>query len=292
MLTVNLLVRANDELTLDAGSTEPAGNELVIQPPKRTLFRQVLDYLRRKPDPPDPRAGTCIDHEGAAAATVALRWGSYLAVLADRDKPIWAETRSPGTSRIADPEMARINIEASAGLAEWIDLCREEPAVYEQLVLRAVAYLPLPKWRATPTGTDFAMLALPSVRAQMAREMPETGMVRVRADAEAHPSRVFANSLVNTAWRNGPIEEIHAGGSKGYPLDKRRVTAAEERSLMGSAIDRLTVGMEVARQLVGETPPRPWSEQVIPYALSERMLITPVGWTLTEETREVRLPRG
>jgi hypothetical protein len=61
---------------------------------------------------------------------------------------------------------------------------------------------------------------------------------------------------------------------------------------MGAAIDRLAVGMEVCRKLVAEQPSRPWAEVVVPYGLTEAMLITPVGWTLTEETREVRLPRG
>ena len=141
-------------------------------------------------------------------------------------------------------------------MAECVDLCRGEPALYEKLVLRAGAYLPLPKWKVTPTGTDFTMLALPELREQMARQVTDAHRAKVRADAEAHPSRVFANALVNTAWRNGPVEEIHAGASKGYPMDKRRITVAEERSLMGSAIDRLSVGMEIVRQLVEEKPPR------------------------------------
>ena len=136
---MNLLVRVNDDLTLAAGTTilpVPDGHPAA----EGHALRQVLDYLRGKPDPPAPPSGTFIDHEGAAAAAVALRWGSYLAVLTDRAKPVWSETRSPGTSRIADSGMARVNVEASAALSDWIDLCRDEPAVYEQLVLRAVAY--------------------------------------------------------------------------------------------------------------------------------------------------------
>lgn len=289
---MNLLVTVTDDLVLDAGSTEPVGAELLIRPPKVTLFHQVLAYVKRKPRPPGRRAGSFTDHEGAAAAAVVLRWGSYLAVLADRTKPIWSETRSPGTSRIADSEMRRINIEASAALAEWIDISREEPVLYEKLVVRAVADLPMPKWKARTTGTDFAMLALAEVREKMARAVPEDRLATVRADAEAHSSRIFSNALINSAWRNGPVEEVHAGASKGYPLDKRRVTVAEERSVVGSAIDRLTVGMEVCRQLGKERPPRQWAEQVVPYGLAGAMLITPSGWTLTEETREVRLPRG
>ncbi len=91
---------------------------------KITLFRQVLDYLRAQPDPPAPPIGWTDENEGAVAAAVVLRWGSYVAVLADAAKPVWAEARTPRTSRICDSEMARINIEASAALAEWIDISR------------------------------------------------------------------------------------------------------------------------------------------------------------------------
>ncbi len=292
LVQVHLHVHVNDELTLDAGIFEEVSGETIVQPPKITLFRQVLDYLRSKPDPPALPSGSMDGNEGAAAAAVVLRWGSYVAVLADKAKPVWAEGNSAEVSRICDSEMARINIEASAALAEWIDLSREDGRLYEKLVGRALAHLPLPTRQAKPQGTQFVMLALPEVRENLARAVPEARLAHVRADVERHPSRVFANALVNTAWRNGPVENIHAGEFRGYPLDRRRVTVAEERTVMGFAIDRLTTGMEVCRGLASETPPRPWSEQVLPYGLAEAMLITPLGWTLTESTREVRLPRG
>jgi hypothetical protein len=43
--------------------------------------------------------------------------------------------------------MARINIESSAALAEWIDIYRADPGgrQYTQLVDRAVYYLPTTK---------------------------------------------------------------------------------------------------------------------------------------------------
>ena len=139
---MNLRVRVNDELLLDAGIVEElGGSELVIHPPKVTLFHQVLDYLRAKPDPPALPNCSTVENEGAAAA-VALRWGSYLAVLADSAKPIWAEARTPGTSRISDSEMARINVEASAALAEWVDIAREGQSRYQTLVSRVLAYSP------------------------------------------------------------------------------------------------------------------------------------------------------
>jgi hypothetical protein len=236
-----------------------------------------------------------VGREGVAATALVLRWGSYLAVLLDHDKPVWAEVDSPSTSRISDEEMARINIEASAALADWIDAYRAERGrgVYEQLVNRAVAYLPMPSKRSRLEVTKVSALAEPELAARLVeafRASRAAQLERVRADVERYPSRVLSNALVNTAWRNGPVEDIHAGGIRGYPLDLRRMTAAEERLLMAFASERLAQGMDVCLTFAMEHPPRPWVEQVLPYGLAEMMLITPSRWTLTEISREVRLP--
>ena len=126
--------------------------------------------------------------------------------------------------------------------------------------------------------------------ARVVQATDATRLERARADAERYASRLLANALVNTAWRNGPVESIHAGGYRGYPLDLRRVTPAEERALMGFASERLALGMTVCLQFAMESRRRPWSEQVLPYGVAEMMLITPSRWTLTEVSREVRLP--
>ena len=39
-----------------------------------------------------------------------------------------------------------------------------------------------------------------------------------------------------------------------------------------------------------ERPQRVWSEQVLPDGLPEILMVTLSGWTVTEATREVRLP--
>jgi hypothetical protein len=284
---VKLRVRVADDLVLEAGVCENDGIEQIVHPPQVTLFRQVLDYLRAKPDPPTDCV--TIEVEAAAAAAVALRWGSYFAVLADRCKPLWPQARSPGASRISDSEMARINIEASAALAEWIDLLREEPRTCAQLAARAAAYVPMPRRKVRPEGVTFAALAMPSIAARLVPATAAATVARARAAAERYPSRVFANALVNTAWRNGPIEHVHAGICGAYPFDCRRLRVSEERSIVGVAIDRLAVGLDVCHELARERPARAWAEQVLPYGLADKMLITPVGWTLTESTREVRL---
>lgn len=289
-------MRVNEELVLDAGSyLEAHGNNgllRILEPPRTTLFHQVLAYLEEKPEPARPPSGSMVGREGVAAAAVALRWGSYLAVLLDRDKPLWPEVDSPGTSRISDEEMARINIEASAALAEWTDLYRAERGGrrYEELVNRAVAYLPMPSKRAKLKISEFGALAQPEMAARVLEVADPRRREQVRQDAEQHASRIFANALLNTAWRNGPIESIHAGDFRGYPLDQRRMTPAEERELMSFTSERLALGMTVCLQFANEEPQRRWAEQVLPFGLAELMLVTPSRWTLTETSREIRLP--
>ena len=295
-----LLVRVNDELVLDAGTWEDVsgtnGPERIIRPPAMTLFHQLLGYLREKPDPLKRPTGSMVGREGVAAAALALRWGTYLAVLLDHGKSVWPEVESPKTSRISDEEMARINIEASAALAAWIDLYRADRGGrgYGQLVNRAVAYLPMPRKTSRLEVTEVGALSEPEMAARLVHAFRASDAQRfeqARANAERHPTRILANALVNTAWRNGPVEDIHAGGCHGFPLDQRRMTPAEERELMAFASERLAEGMSVCLRFALEQPPRPWPEQVLPYALGELMTITPSRWTLTESSREVRLLR-
>jgi hypothetical protein len=294
-----LQVRVNDELVLDAGTCEdasgPNGPERIIRTPATTLFHQVLAYLREKPDPAKRPSGSMVGREGVAAAALTLRWGSYLAVLLDHEKPVWPEVDSPSTSRISDEEIARINIESSAALAEWFDVYRTDKGgrLFDQIVNRAVAYLPMPKKTSKLKITEFGALSEPEIAARLVgavRASDASRLDRVCADVEQHPSRVLANALVNSAWRNGPVENIHAGGFRGYPLDQRRVTLAEERELMAFASERLAQGTSVCLRFALEQPPRSWTEQVLPYGLAELMMITPSRWTLTEVSRDVRLP--
>jgi hypothetical protein len=290
-----LQVRVNDELMLDAGTYEEAtdsgGCKWLVHPPERTLFHQVLAYLQAKPDPPPHHSGTMIGREGVAAAALVLRWGSYLAVLLDHDKPIWPAVRSPGTSRISDDEMARINIEASGALAEWIDIYRGDPRLYQQVVDRAFGYLPMPNRTASKLKVkEFSALAIPEMAARVVQAADAERLARVQADADRWPSRIFANALVNTAWRNGPVEDVHAGYVQGYPLARRRVTPEEERELMCFASDGMALGMSVCWSLASEHSRRSWPERVLPYGLAELLMITPSRWTLTETSREIRLP--
>ena len=268
------------------------GFEILVRPPEVTLFGQVLTYLRGKPDPPGPLPGAAAGREGVAAAAVTLRWGSYVAVLLDRDKPVSPAAVSKGRSRICNEEMARINIESSAALAEWIELRAADAGLYGRLVDRAVSYLPMPQRTATIRVGPFAALANAEIAGQLLRAVDPAQLARVRGDAEHHSTRLFSNALVNVAWRNGPVENIHAGVGDEYPLDRRRVTPADERELMRFASMGMALGLSVCDRLGTEQPRRPWSEQVLPYGLAQGLLVTPIAWTLTEVSREVHLPAG
>ena len=294
-----LRVRVNDELILDAGTCEEvsssSGPEYLIHPPETSMFHQVLDYLRAKPDPPKRPSGSIVGREGVATTALVLRWGSYLATLLDRDKPVPPEIHAAGISRISDEEMARINIEASAALAEWIDIYRQNPGgrLFMQLVDRAVSYLPMPKKtsRLKVGEFRFAALADQEMAARVIQAASAERLARAQANAGSCPSRVFANALVNTAWRNGPVENIHAGRLPLFPLSQRRVTPTEERELMRFASNGMALGMTVCLLLARERSQRAWLEQVLPFGLAEILLITPSRWTLTEISREVRLPK-
>jgi hypothetical protein len=152
----------------------------------------------------------------------------------------------------------------------------------------AVAYLPMPTKTSKLKVTEFGALAQPEMAACAVGVADATRLERVRGDVERHPSRVLANAPLNTAWRNGPVENIHAGELRECPLDQRRVTPAEERELMVFVSERLALGMTVCLQFAMEQPP--WPEQVLPYGLAEMLLVTPWRWTLTEASREVRPP--
>ena len=86
------------------------------------------------------------------------------------------------------------------------------------------------------------------------------------------------------------MEDVHAGYVQGYPLAQRRMTAEEERDLMRFASAGMALGMTVCLQLTSECSRRSWPEQVLPFGLAELLMITPSRWTLTETSREVRLP--
>jgi hypothetical protein len=146
-----LTITVNDQLTIDAGYWQECVEEdqtpyRLISPPQTAMYRQALSYLEEATKDMKAPAKSRLHFGEVAIATVAvcLRWGSYFAVLAKHDLPQWAAAFDPEASCIGDGEMARINIEASAALADWIDLMQADQQRFRKLVKAAVQLLPFP----------------------------------------------------------------------------------------------------------------------------------------------------
>ena len=288
-----LRVRVNDSLMLDAGWWEEVPGEdgtirRCIHPPERTMFEQVIEYLESLPSP--GYQGIHIGVEGVVATAVCLRWGSYLAVLADHDKPLWPQAQRKSLGRITDSEMARINIEASAALEQWVEMMRTDYNHYLSLMWKAASHLPMTR-KSVQRKRHPRLFALtqPDYANLLTTQIPRSQAEQTYIDAETHPTRVLANALINACYRNnGPIEDIHSGRPSTYPLTQCRITPSEERTLMRTTAELLAQGIFAVLVLTNEESERTWPERVLPFNLLP--VITPTGWSLDERTRQVWLP--
>ncbi len=134
----SLIVRVNADLVIDAGWWEEVRTgsgkvERHVHPPRQTMYEQLLAYLQSIRSS-EKHWFQPLDDEAVALLQVCIRWGTYLAVLADHNKPIWSIPALQEVSLISDSEMARINIEASAALEQWIEIMRTDRQLYLSLV--------------------------------------------------------------------------------------------------------------------------------------------------------------
>jgi hypothetical protein len=235
-----------------------------------------------------------------AIATVALciRWGSYFAVLADHDLPQWTTAYDPEVSCIGDGEMARINIEASAALSDWIDLMRADQQHFRKLVKAAVQLLPFPIAQldgSTYSNRFRAFSAINSVAGRrylmeaFARDFGEGWLEREKARLMVNPTRALANGILNEHWRNGSgIEDVHAGSlAPPRPLTQCRLTKALETLLMQETAELFVPTMRALYHVVSKPSEETWPEQALPYAIAFK---PPTDWSLDEQTREIALP--
>lgn len=289
---VNLQVVVNKHLTLDAGSVSNKGENRFVEPPITPMFQQVANYLGSMPIRP---LGFSVDatKHAIALVSVCLRYGSYLAVLTDQNKPV-QPNRGDGQriSLISDGEMKRINIEASAALAWWVNLYRTDRSNYRELIERALSLLPAPDLTMEKqSGVFFAVAKNSSLSKLVAKLLAGGEYKQRRLEVEQYPNRVFANSLTNYAWRNqDATEDCHAGavGTPPYPLSYRRISADDTERLLSSAVNGMRDGV-LALEHFSRTPGG-WVDQVAPYHFAELMLITPHAWSLTDTTSVFTLP--
>jgi hypothetical protein len=265
-----LTITVNDQLTVYAGYWQECVAEdqtpyRLISPPQTAMYRQALSYLEEAAKDMKAPAKSRLHFGEVAIATVAvcLRWGSYFAVLANHDLPQWAAAFDPEVSCIGDGEMTRINIEASAALAGWIDLMRADQQRFRKLVKAAVQLLPFPIAHLDGSTYYSRFRALGSINS--------------------------INGILNEHWLNGSgIEDIHAGViAPPRPLTQCRLTKAQETLLMQETAELFVPTLRALYHVVSKSSEEAWPEQALPYALAFR---PPADWTLDEQTREFALP--
>lgn len=144
-----LTLRVNDHCTLSAGSWQTEQDEQhesfrLVSSPEPPMYQQLLASLAEatKDQKVPPKSHLHFGEVALATVLVCIRWGSYFTVLVNPDQPQWAPAYDPEVSCIGDSEMARINVEASAALAAWIDLMRLDNAQFRKMVKAAVQLLP------------------------------------------------------------------------------------------------------------------------------------------------------
>jgi hypothetical protein len=99
--------------------------------------------------------------------------------------------------------------------------------------------------------------------------------------------RVIANTITHSAWRNGPIESVHAGQYLGYGLNERRVLPKAEKSIVRHAQNGFFSGLKTADYLKYDNAWPPSADRVLPFL---HPLIASARWSHTEVSRFIELP--
>lgn len=301
-----LSVKVSDILTLDAGWWEETMEETVlgkpllcrlIHPPEPAMYDQVLHHLEMISRETKVPLKSQLDFGEVALATIAvcLRWGTYFAVLANRTKPIWPQTEQKEISMIGDEEMARINIEASAALAQWIELMRADNSHFRKMVKTAQTLPMLPPLLDERTN-DKLYRTISFINSAQSRQnffamlkerYGDGWLEQKRADIMPNPARWLANGLINAYWRNkSGIEDIHAGEWEARPLLQRRITPMQEYTIVQKVAEGIVSSMHAIYNVVNKKSEDDWDEQVFSLAIN---FSPPDYWSLTQRTTEVLL---
>jgi hypothetical protein len=300
-----LTITVNDQLTIDAGYWQECVEEdqtpyRLISPPQTAMYWQALSYLEEttRDEKVPPKSRLHFGEVAIATVAICIRWGSYFAVLTNRDLPQWAATFDPEVSCIGDGEMARINIEASAALSDWIDLMRADQQHFRKLVKAAVQLLPFPIAQLDGSTYYHRFRAFSAVNSANGRRslmeafekhLGSEWFEREKARVLINPTRALANGILNEHWRNGSgIEDVHAGSvAPPRPLTQCRLTKVQEALLMQETAELFVPTLRALYHVVGKPSEETWPEQALPYAIAFK---PPVGWSLEEQTRAIALP--
>jgi hypothetical protein len=125
--------------------------------------------------------------------------------------------------------MARMNVESSYAVSRLIELWCSNKTAYWDLISAAVEHLPAPR-KTTARGRVFEQAFRDGLARNGQRFLsapPEPGI------------RSLANTIAQWSFRNGEIENVHAGFAPfAYPLGARRISPAIERTIFREAAAR------------------------------------------------------
>lgn len=282
---MDLVVKVVEPFNLNVGEVSEDGDSYLIHPPEQTLFEQLCKWLDQLP-PSKLRPNYWA--LGIGAVALCLRWGTYLAVLLDKSRPVDQRANNGNFSMISDDEMRCINIEASSNFCRLLQLRHMDEMKFLDLVLRAYDWLPMPQRRVKRNG-EVAALVWASIFAHSNSEVPDRSTTAV-----ANPYRAWANTIVSLSYRNGPIEDIHAGSEAAYSLSSRRVTTKQEREILRFAGERVSAILAMPPlwddTLSNDKLPAllPWPHRIrgLPFTF-----LYPHDWSFTESSSTIRLMR-
>lgn len=270
----------------------------VILPPQTSMYQQIITLLEEtsKDQKVLPKSQLHFGEIALATSLVCIRWGSYFGALVNADLPQWTFAHDPEVGCISDSEMARINIEVTAALATWLNTMHEDPSYFRKMVKAAIQFLPAIT-QIPDSNTQYkhfhAMSFFNSTKGRQTlmdayiHDFGEAWVAREKSRIAQDPTRALANGMFNKLWRNGEIENIHAGSRDSpLPLLQRRLTLQQEMTLMRDVTESLVPFMRSLYNMATKPAEDDWLERVLIHALS---WYSPENWTLTEKTRGVWL---
>lgn len=115
-------------------------------------------------------------------------------------------------------------------------------------------------------------------------------MPRKRSKAVSHPYRTLANAITHLAYRNGPIEDSHAGQEPAYSLNHRRFTDKQARQIIRFTAERLSPFVSATalwdEQIANMLP---WPERIAALPAFRRYTRT---WSFTESSSRIHLKQA
>lgn len=276
-----IMVQVTPEFALDAGTVFEDKDSVTINAPELPLFDQLCAWLVERPSVDRAGGQPKLSQVYIGATAIFMRWGTWLAALLDRNKPL--DPRVDEYSMISDSEMRRIQIEATWNLAQLIKLAHRDKSGFYKLCLSAHAHLPM---SCEPVGASIKIKNVLTLLYSLPGILPQAEQViAARRDVATDPYRVLANMLVNMAYRNTThIESLHAGCVGAYTLTHRRIPESDEEIIMSTLSSQVYGAVKTSPWLSADWPDNLTFVRAMPF-------IYPYDWSLTDSSAEITLPR-